>query len=119
MAVSIHLMLLLIRRPVRLWLSPRRVSIHLMLLLIIERSHWFLRWPSFNTSHVTINLVNQRHVRHVDDRFNTSHVTINPATWTGPATVWTVSIHLMLLLIIQRGALPVNVPVFQYISCYY
>ncbi len=113
------LLIILEALPQRAWLE---ISIHLMFLLIRYpiRSRW-IRNIYFNTSHVSINRVmrgqtvqNYLHFNtsHVSinpscncgeyDRFyhfNTSHVSINPARSNGAAAGKKISIHLMFLLI--------------------
>ena len=73
----------------------------------------------FNTSHVTINLVQFVYLCKYYC-FNTSHVTINrsamPFSFTHGKSV---SIHLMLLLIASKLFLFIIPYKFQYISCYY
>ena len=113
------LLIILEALPQRAWLE---ISIHLMFLLIRYpiRSRW-IRNIYFNTSHVSINRVmrgqtvqNYLHFNtsHVSinpscncgeyDRFyhfNTSHVSINPARSNGAAAGKKISIHLMFILI--------------------
>ena len=115
------LLIILEALPQRAWLE---ISIHLMFLLIRYpiRSRW-IRNIYFNTSHVSINRVmrgqtvqNYLHFNtsHVSinpscncgeyDRFyhfNTSHVSINPARSNGAAAGKKISIHLMFLLIFK------------------
>ena len=78
-----------------------RVSIHLMLLFIwiMEKSaHLDL---SFNTSHVTLYQHRGYSKQKIQSCFNTSHVTLYPDLMQLIHSFTKVSIHLMLLFIIQ------------------
>ena len=96
--------------------------------------------PSFNTSHVSINLWNaalmQCHTRvsihlmflliivtgvapMLQISFNTSHVSINPPQIFFLFDTYCVSIHLMFLLIVGAVIKGMGAHLFQYISCFY
>ena len=136
--VSIHLMLLFIpvcRTPV---ICHRIVSIHLMLLFIRTGIVYIYRINSFNTSHVTLYLVDEGIVyplsrfqyiscyslsmflvchSHYEHCFNTSHVTLYLAVKVHNLCWFMVSIHLMLLFIWSHLNSH-SLFSFQYISCY-
>ena len=94
--VSIHLMLLFIKRCRWEFNKRRKVSIHLMLLFIIFWNLLLRTFLSFNTSHVTLYQAPDLAVDHPVERFNTSHVTLY---------------HVIIVD-------PPGIDTFQYISCY-
>ena len=75
--ISIHLMFLLIRLPVRDCCGDGCISIHLMFLLICYPTSERMWRIYFNTSHVSINLIQRRRQLREMQYFNTSHVSIN------------------------------------------
>ena len=95
------------------------VSIHHMLLFIGSRSENWILSARFNTSHVTLYRTSHliQWIRY--GRFNTSHVTL----YRKAALFWFcwsahVSIHHMLLFILQRQHRLKDGFMFQYITCY-
>ena len=98
-AVSIHLMFLLIQSCFRTASFLIHVSIHLMFLLIIKKGKKNMKILSFNTSHVSINQWKGVTLFLSGYRFNTSHVSINPCVDRVIFYITYVSIHLMFLLI--------------------
>ena len=72
----------------------------------------------FNTSHVTVYLSMFAFSHEKQSNFNTSHVTVYQSIKGNCRTIWTISIHLMLLFIFVLSLLMHNLCWFQYISCY-
>ena len=80
--ISIHLMLLFILRSIGNYDADIFISIHLMLLFIANRSNAYNSWYDFNTSHVTVYLLQS----------------------DGSHRLHFISIHLMLLFIYRIGS---------------
>ena len=94
------------------------ISIHLMLLFIEWQHLELMQGRYFNTSHVTVYQMQVNSLRHTISDFNTSHVTVY---LKGIVLVFRgkmISIHLMLLFIVDTGTNLVKKFKFQYISCY-
>ena len=77
LVISIHLMLMLITFLIKQRQSRRYISIHLMLMLIASLLRSILILIYFNTSHVNVNLYDMQ----------------------GQHIIFSISIHLMLMLI--------------------
>ena len=98
-AISIHLMLMLITFLIKQRQSRRYISIHLMLMLIASLLRSILILIYFNTSHVNVNR-NTCEKPVIDSYyFNTSHVNVNLYDMQGQHIIFSISIHLMLMLI--------------------
>ena len=104
-------------------LSKIHISIHLTLMLITKRQSFIIAHTDFNTSHVNVNRwkalifhlsktnFNTSHVNvnpcflqvilPLLPHFNTSHVNVNHTSLSRSPSIITISIHLMLMLIIQ------------------
>ena len=123
--ISIHLMFLLIRYPIRsrwirnIYFNTSHVSINRVMrgqtvqnYLHFNTSHVSINHGDFktlsvldgdfNTSHVSINQFRLKNERNIKLNFNTSHVSINPKSSTWSAASAIISIHLMFLLILFR-----------------
>ena len=106
---------------------------------MLENAYW--QWIDFNTSHVSINRNIRIFRRASYIYFNTSHVSINRILFDYEGLGYTISIHLMFLLITEKlgkqlerytdfntshvsinhvmDALTMAKFSFQYISCFY
>ena len=76
-SISIHLMLMLIYGVVLQDICLWTISIHLMLMLIIWHFVVQRSLGDFNTSHVNVNLKSIKKRRYIIINFNTSHVNVN------------------------------------------
>ena len=82
-------------------LSKIHISIHLTLMLITKRQSFIIAHTDFNTSHVNVNRWKALIFHLSKTNFNTSHVNVNHTSLSRSPSIITISIHLMLMLIIQ------------------
>ena len=111
-------MLLFIQLPSTLSDSSSVISIHLMLLFIFKGASKSAGSANFNTSHVTVYLLQCVYSGYKVQNFNTSHVTVYRYTRSSPTSSNLISIHLMLLFIPLKCCATCSSSTFQYISCY-
>ena len=78
-----------------------RISIHLMLMLIWKALIFHQSKTNFNTSHVNVNPLNVISSTFYLSYFNTSHVNVNLKPKRKNRLITIISIHLMLMLIID------------------
>ena len=71
----------------------------------------------FNTSHVNVNRLLNTKLNMLNINFNTSHVNVNPLHRFQYQQQKNISIHLMLMLIVQNNSGKFVAFKFQYISC--
>ena len=80
------------------------ISIHLMLMLIPKQGFYTLLQKYFNTSHVNVNPLSDFSNLSAILHFNTSHVNVNLVVCEQRThTIKSISIHLMLMLILIFG----------------
>ena len=115
--ISIHLMLLFIPFP-----SPKpffRYTFQYISCYCLSSRRtrsWIIQY--FNTSHVTVYLLQIHRINRIKTNFNTSHVTVYRQPDRAYHRMDGISIHLMLLFIVNVTKYSQVFALFQYISCY-
>ena len=115
--ISIHLMLLFIPFP-----SPKpffRYTFQYISCYCLSSRRtrsWIIQY--FNTSHVTVYLLQIHRINRIKTNFNTSHVTVYRKRDKILPSICPISIHLMLLFIGSLIERIIEWMEFQYISCY-